>query len=475
MSIQRRHIQTANPLGSGCRIFARVRNMVNFLQHGDQISVECGGKVLVLGEFELEPVGMHAFLGRHSLELAVGLEDEGSEVSRLVRRLAEHGLIEFVVQGASGELLATMLPQSPTFWPVEARLEADDQIVLSRFALIRRRGRTIILESPLSAAVIELADRGLMQALLALTTPRTLSDLEASAHPIPHRIVRILARAGILVGSSPREDGDPDLAMWDFQDMLFHTRSREGRHANVSGGSYDHLGTYAPLPGVRPPWRGEATQLDGSDADLTPLDHLLQSRRSTRFFDATDPITLRELSLFLRRTAHVSAVEAIPIASIDDSVTVEFSRRPYPSGGGSYEVELYLSVDRCEGLNRGFYHYDAGRHCLVQLPVNLCQLELMLSAARNSMASSDRPQVLINLAARFGRMSWKYRSIAYACILKNVGVLIQTFYLVATDMGLGGCAVGTGNIDLFSEMTGLDFHVEGSVGEFALGRGRLQD
>jgi SagB-type dehydrogenase family enzyme len=56
-------------------------------------------------------------------------------------------------------------------------------------------------------------------------------------------------------------------------------------------------------------------------------------------------------------------------------------------------------------------------------------------------------------------------------ILKDVGALLQTFYLMATDMGLGGCAIGVENIDLFAKMTGLEFHVEGPVGQFALGRG----
>jgi SagB-type dehydrogenase family enzyme len=81
------------------------------------------------------------------------------------------------------------------------------------------------------------------------------------------------------------------------------------------------------------------------------------------------------------------------------------------------------------------------------------------------------PQVLITIAARFGRMSWKYSSIAYALILKDVGVLTQTLYLMATDMGLGGCAIGSVNIDLFARMTGIEFHVEGPVGQFAVGRG----
>ena len=85
-------------------------------------------------------------------------------------------------------------------------------------------------------------------------------------------------------------------------------------------------------------------------------------------------------------------------------------------------------------------------------------------------AAPAAPQILITLAARFGRISWKYRSIAYALILKDVGVLMQTLYLMATDMGLGGCAIGTANIDLFARMTGIEFHVEGPVGQFAIGR-----
>ena len=88
------------------------------------------------------------------------------------------------------------------------------------------------------------------------------------------------------------------------------------------------------------------------------------------------------------------------------------------------------------------------------------------------MGAPAAPQILITIAARFGRISSKYSSIAYALILKDVGVLTQTLDLViATDMGLGGCAIGITNIDLFAKMTGVEFHVEGPVGQFAIGRG----
>jgi len=86
------------------------------------------------------------------------------------------------------------------------------------------------------------------------------------------------------------------------------------------------------------------------------------------------------------------------------------------------------------------------------------------------MGTQAAPQVLFTIAARFGRTSWKYSSIAYAPVLKDVGALMQTFYLMATDMGLGGCAIGISNIDLFAKMMAIEFHVEGPVCQFALGR-----
>ncbi len=154
---------------------------------------------------------------------------------------------------------------------------------------------------------------------------------------------------------------------------------------------------------------------------------------------------------------------------------IAYTVRPYPSAGASYELELYLAVDKCEGLDRGFYHYDTGTHALVPINVATNMLDALLRGAENAMGAPAAPQILITIAARFGRVSWKYSSIAYSLILKDVGVLMQTLYLRATDMGLGGCAIGTTNIDLFAKMTGIEFHVEGPVGQFALGRDAPSD
>jgi SagB-type dehydrogenase family enzyme len=125
-------------------------------------------------------------------------------------------------------------------------------------------------------------------------------------------------------------------------------------------------------------------------------------------------------------------------------------------------------------LDPGFYHYDADRHALVAIAAQPQDIEAQLESAVMAMDAPNTPQVLITIAARFDRISWKYSSIAYSLVLKNVGVMMQTLYLMATDMGLGGCAIGNNNIDRFAQMTGTEFHVEGPVGQFALGRAWIE-
>jgi SagB-type dehydrogenase family enzyme len=76
---------------------------------------------------------------------------------------------------------------------------------------------------------------------------------------------------------------------------------------------------------------------------------------------------------------------------------------------------------------------------------------------------------MLVLTARFAKVAWKYETMAYAAMLKHVGVIFQTLYLVATAMGLAPCGLGGGSAEMFARASGLDPLVEGSVGEFLLG------
>ncbi len=394
------------------------------------------------------------------------------EINLLARRLAKRGLLEFRL-GVSrgGEDLVIIEPQTSDYWPETRPLATADALVLSRFAYMRRRGDELVLESPRAGALFKIYDPRIATALAMLSRPQQIKRLRRQDGFPGMALLALLTDCQILLktsdGKSPRPaEGDSDLALWEFHDLLFHARSTEGRHAYPLGGTYPHVGVISPLPALRPGWSGQKIDLPDPGA-LSPFAKLLRERRSTRGFDDQRPIALDELSRFLDGTARVLS-RRNGAADVDDG---GYTVRPYPCAGASYELELYLAVDKCEGLVRGFYHYDAGAHLLVSIDAATNELEALLAGATNAVGAPAPPQILITISARFGRVSWKYSSIAYSLILKDVGALLQTFYLMATDMGLGGCAIGIENIDLFAKMTGIEFHVEGPVGQFALGRG----
>jgi SagB-type dehydrogenase family enzyme len=402
----------------------------------------------------------------------------------LVRRLARHGLVEYRLwRPRNGEDLVVIEPQVPDYWPRTPSLHGTDALVLSRFAYMRRRGNEMVLESPRAGALFKICNPNIVTALATLSTPQQVKRLRRQdAFPGVELLLGLLVDCQILFkpktaadsGLRPAE-GDDNLVLWDFHDLLFHTRSTEGRHANPLGGVYPYAGVIPPLPAVRRPWPGkkiDLTKVSAAHSEAISLTAtLLRQRHSTRSFDDQRPVTLVELSRFLDSAARVQSKLRSRLGPGDGGPVVTYTVRPYPSAGGCYELELYLAVDNCEGLARGFYHYDAGGHALVPINVSSNQLDALLTRAQFAMGAPAVPQILITIAARFGLIAWKYSSIAYALILKDVGVLMQTFYMMATDMGLGGCAVGIANIDLFAKMTGIDFHVEGPVGQFAIGRG----
>jgi SagB-type dehydrogenase family enzyme len=405
------------------------------------------------------------------------------EINLLVQRLARSGLLEYRLGPARGGRDSVVIePQVADYSPQISKIGNTDTIALSRFAYLRRRGTEMVLESPRAGAVFRITDPKIAAALVTLSTPQKISRYRKERGFPGLEFLGLLMDCQILfklgdgdTGGLRPSEGDPNLVLWDFHDLLFHTHSTEGRQANPIGGLYSYSDLMAPLPAVRPAWPGKTVDLDGAATPpLSPFATLLDARHSVRDFDNGKPITLGELARLLQTAARVRAKWTAPSDMGEEGPEVSYASRPYPSGGAAYELELYLAVNQCEGLARGFYHYDAERHALTPIEVHPQDLDAQLSDAEFAIGASGAPHVLIVIAARFGRVSWKYSSVAYSLILKDVGVLTQTLYLAATDMGLGGCAIGTNNIDRFARMTGLEYSTEGPVGLFALGRGVTQ-
>ncbi|HWM01570.1 MAG TPA: SagB family peptide dehydrogenase [Actinophytocola sp.] len=378
--------------------------------------------------------------------------------------------------------LLSATPVSPSGVLELPELDAELPVRLSRFAFVRESEGELLLESPLSHHRVVLhrpLATWVVSALGKATTSANIAQGINVAQALVTEIVAYLAATGMVVlgepgldGARPRfpEDPDPHLLAWSPHDLLFHTRSRLGRHDNPAGAVFRNVRDLAPLPAVKPVPPGPRFPLYRPDLtaqapDEMTLTEAIETRRSVREF-AEEGLSARQLGELLYRSARVrSQTDTVGAGGVRYTV----SERPYPSAGSLYELELYLSIDRCEGLPRGIYHYDPQDHALTLINDDAEDLGELLDSAMVLTGAHRRPPTVITMTARMGRLSWVYDGICYATTLKHVGVLQQTLYLVATRLGLAPCALATGDSEMASTAFGLDWPAEVSVGEFVVG------
>src|SRR5262249_34525071 len=144
----------------------------------------------------------------------------------------------------------------------------------------------------------------------------------------------------------------------------------------------------------------DAEQLERKDV---PFDRVVEARRSIRDY-ASQAITAEQLGEFLYRVARVRRVLRPDPERFRHH---EVANRPYPSGGATYDLELYVTIDRCVGMQGGIYHYDPLAHALGKLADRNTHIEALLRDAQLAAALECPPQILIILASRFQRVSWK--------------------------------------------------------------------
>ncbi|MCV6978479.1 SagB family peptide dehydrogenase [Mycobacterium bourgelatii] len=385
---------------------------------------------------------------------------EAGPVAALVERLAGGGWLSVTVRDGGTDFysilpikLAPSRPASPT------------SAVLSKFAVLHRDSTGFVLEHPLSWCDVRVHDPRLL-VLLDGSGP-VPSDLPAQ---IAAQFVEDLAWCGMLTPAGD-EDARFDALSWSAPDLWFHRRSTLGER-NVT---WEHFGPtkwakdrFPQPPARRPDYPGApialpVPDLDAKRAEDPTFTAVLEDRVSTRAFDDARPITVAQLAELLYRTARTRGTQRVGEGE-------ELLSRPYPSGGGLYELEIYPVVRNVTGLAAGMYHYDSFDHAL--RPVAAADskpVAQLLKPTSATLTGGAEPQVLLVMSARFGRMMWTYEQIAYSAILKNVGVLMQTIYLAATAMGLGACAQGFSDTAAFVAATGVDERQECSVGSIIVG------
>ena len=372
-----------------------------------------------------------------------------------LERLRGFRLIEWVLSDGEQDI-AVFTSLMNGFCPSDPKLEWAAHR-LSRLAYLRRDGDALVLESPETPCRVYLSATAakLLMADVAASGGRTADPDDG--------LLAALGRFGFLEPAKQKEE--QARASWSFADAVIHMASRRGRDDPALGLNIRLQNAY-PAPAEDSPHSKDVIRLPPAPTDHTPagsrpLDRVMAARRSVRVW-ADQPLSLDNVSEFLFRVATPR-----PQGIVGSS---EAADKPIPSAGSIQDLAWYVSAGRVAGLAPALYRYDRSTHGLVPIQGSSENSASLLRAATLSLGpSASEPPALIMLASRMPHLAWKYQGLAYRLTLLNVGVALEAMYLVATDMGLGGCAIGTGDPRPFEAATGLPWFDETPVGEFALG------
>ncbi|WP_414944980.1 SagB/ThcOx family dehydrogenase [Amycolatopsis sp. cmx-11-32] len=380
-----------------------------------------------------------------------------------------------------GPLLSVIpVALTPVFAPVE--IPAARPIRLSRFCSLRSDAYGMGLESPSARYRVVLYQPWAVHVAVTLATAKSVGEIVGMTGIEPGvvgAIVSYLVAAGVagVAGEHGRfaEDEDPELGLWSPDELLFHTTSRTWR----PGGP-------AELPRLgQPPVVKAATgegpvyalyRPDLADRAVTDptLTALLENDHTCPEF-TEGVLSAEQIGEFLFRGARIRSIGPAhfpgghgPSGHGTDGPSHDASQRPYFSVACLYELELYVSVNRCSGLERGIYHYDPLDHRLGLVNDDEADLDAMLDMAMIGGGNHRRPSALITVTARMPRMASVLGGGAYATTLAHVGALQQTLYLVARAMGLAAHAVPVDAGDRVDRALKLEWPAEVGVGECVL-------
>jgi SagB-type dehydrogenase family enzyme len=383
------------------------------------------------------------------------------ELRHCVEALEREGLLGYGIQ-AGGLQASLTFRRQPGVDAPRGALREGMAVKLSRFALVRVEGGSLLLESPCARGRVWLQDPKASAALGLLATPRRVDAATSRpwlAAAAWRAFLELLWRGGLLVPLGPQGQ-DPEalgaVGLWEFHDRLFHERSRISDHFT---GKRDL--DYSPP--------AEIPALDCVEfppemvAHDPPLGRVLGARRSTRRFDPGAPLTLAQLGELLARSVREAPRAGGP------------PRPPYPSAGGLYPLGVYLLVERCQGLVPGVYRYDPVAHRVERLAAPDAALRRATRLASAATGGPAQVQVLLVLVAHIARVQARYRGLAYAAVLKEAGVVMHQIGLVATAMGLGSCLLGAGDSADFGRALGLDPWCHVRIGEMLVGTAALRN
>lgn len=174
---------------------------------------------------------------------------------------------------------------------------------------------------------------------------------------------------------------------------------------------------------------------------------ILNSRPVEKF--TGQALTFKEISEILFYSAGITYKEKGESKEAWDN-----SRRPYPSLGARYPLELYPVILRSSEADAGIYHYNV-KYNTLEFMMKGDYTNTIIQAIPDQEWIRDASMVVL-LSAIFKRTEIKYGDRGYRYVLLEAGHLAQNIYLIATSMKLGCCTVGAFHDDELNELLDLD-------------------
>lgn len=203
----------------------------------------------------------------------------------------------------------------------------------------------------------------------------------------------------------------------------------------------------------------DADRIALPETDPGRVANLAEARRSVRAF-RDEPMPLRDLAALLR--CGYAATGPDPLDSGQ-----RLLRRPVPSAGGLYPLEIYLLVRRVEGLAPGLYHYEVIGDALERIGAQAWEADA--ERAFLTWSFMKHAPVILCIGAVFDRTQDKYGARGYRYILLEAGHVAQNLCLVAQEMGLSSLCVGGYRDSLLNRLFSLNESDEGIVYSVACG------
>jgi SagB-type dehydrogenase family enzyme len=141
-------------------------------------------------------------------------------------------------------------------------------------------------------------------------------------------------------------------------------------------------------------------------------------------------------------------------------------RRPVPSGGALYPLELYVVALTVESLEAASYHYDPFRHRLERIGPGV---RADVGAALVDPALAENAAALVVVTVMFWRSRFKYGLRGYRFALLEAGHMVQNTVLAATALRVPALPLGGFYDRRADELVGADGLDEATVYAVLLG------